>query len=106
MAPKKAVRRAPKKKRKDPRRPNLGVGRRAAGAKQGPIKSTAALREILLKALDEAGGVAYLVRCANECPRDFLTLIARLLPKNIDQRITGTGTINVISEFEEFDAFD
>lgn len=96
----------PKKKRKDPRRPNTGAGKRAAGGKRGPTASTAQLREILLKALDKAGGVDYLVRCANESPKDFLALIARLLPKNIDQRITGTGTINVVSEFEEFDAFD
>ena len=41
------------------------------------------LREMILGALDKAGGVAYLVRQADENPAAFMTLLAKMMPKDI-----------------------
>lgn len=46
-------------------------------------KSTKQLKDMILAALDEAGGQAYLVEQAHENPKAFLTLISRVLPTTI-----------------------
>jgi hypothetical protein len=59
-----------------------------SGRKKGvPNKTTAALKDMILKALDESGGVKYLVAQAHENPTAFLTLVGRVLPHTI----TGDG---------------
>lgn len=53
--------------------------------KRGPNKTTVQLKEMILGALDEAGGIDYLVRKAND-PRTaaaFLSLIGKVLPMTI-----------------------
>ena len=50
-----------------------------------PNKSTAQLKEMILGALDESGGVEYLVKRAND-PRTagaFLSLIGKVLPMTV-----------------------
>ena len=54
-------------------------GRRAGTAN----KITKALREMILQALDEAGGVKYLVTLANETPAAFASLLGKVLPTTI-----------------------
>lgn len=44
---------------------------------------TADLREMILGALTAAGGQDYLQKQANESPSAFLTLIGKVLPKEI-----------------------
>lgn len=39
-----------------------------------------ALKEMILEALDEAGGVEYLVQQAEESPSSFLSLVGKVLP--------------------------
>lgn len=46
-----------------------------------PNKLTAEVRAAVLQALDQAGGVEYLVRMAQEHPPAFLSLVGRLLPR-------------------------
>lgn len=60
------------------------TGGRKAGT---PNKQTALLKDIILEALDKAGGkaggVAYLVKQAKENPTAFLTLLGRVLPTQV-----------------------
>lgn len=63
--------------KKGEKRPNQG--------KRGPNKVTKELKDMILKALDNAGGVAYLEEKAND-PRTasaFLSLIGKVLPMTI-----------------------
>ena len=57
-------------------------------------KAQAELKEMILTALGEAGGVEYLTRQANENPGPFLSLIGKVLPKEVDARFEGSMTIN------------
>ena len=50
-------------------------------------KNTAALKDMILKALDKAGGVDYLVAQAKENPGPFLLLVGKVLPMTV----AGTG---------------
>jgi len=56
------------------------------GSRKGkPNKSTAALKDMILGALDESGGVSYLVKRAND-PRTasaFLSLVGKVLPMQV-----------------------
>ena len=50
--------------------------------KRGQNKTTVAIKEMVAQALTQAGGIDYLVRCANE-PRTasaFLGLVGKVLP--------------------------
>lgn len=69
-----------------PNRGNAGKGR-PKGSKN---KATAALKDMILQALDEAhenGGVAYLKEQASKNPAAFLTLVGKVLP----MQVTGEG---------------
>ena len=59
----------------------MNKGNAGKGRPRGvPNKTTSAMRELVLQALDEAGGVEYLARMAEEQPVAFLGLVGRLLP--------------------------
>lgn len=59
-----------------------------AGRPKGSLdKGNAMIREMIVEALDEAGGVEYLVRQANAKPAAFLTLIGKVMPV----QVTGEG---------------
>lgn len=63
--------------KKGEKKPNQG--------KRGPNKATAQLKDMILAALDESGGVAYLVERAND-PRTsaaFLGLVGKVLPMTV-----------------------
>ena len=66
--------------------PNAGIGR----PKGVPNKVTKALKEMILGALDDAGGQEYLVKQAEKHPQAFLALIGKVLPKDVhvDQNLT------------------
>ncbi len=71
-------------------------GDKRAGRKPGvPNKVTTELREMILGALDEAGGQAYLVEQARDNPQAFLGLVGRTLPKEIKAELTA-GTLRVL----------
>lgn len=46
-------------------------------------KVTTQLKEMILQALDESGGVSYLVTQAEKSPSAFLSLIAKVLPMTV-----------------------
>ena len=52
-------------------------------AKGTPNKLTGDLKAMILGALDEAGGQAYLLSQAHENPKAFLSLLARVLPMQV-----------------------
>ena len=61
-----------------------GGRREGAGRKKGvPNRITALLKDQVLQALDEAGGVAYLVTLARENPNAFSSLLGRILPTQV-----------------------
>jgi len=58
---------------------NAGKGRR----KGVPNRTTAALKDMILKALDEKGGAEYLARQADKNPAAFMTLLGKVLPMTV-----------------------
>ena len=66
--------------------PKVGANRGNAGKgrpKGVPNKTNAALKEMILEALDRNGGVSYLAAQAQENPASFMTLIGKVLPMTI-----------------------
>lgn len=61
--------------------PAAGRGR----VKGTPNKVTGQLKEMILKALDKAGGVDYLYEQAGENPVAFMTLVGKVLPLQVGQ---------------------
>lgn len=70
------------------------TGGRARGT---PNKITTDLREMILTALDRAGGARYLEKQANENPAAYLALLGRLVPKDVNLS-AGGGLENLIVE--------
>lgn len=64
---------------KGTRPPNAGKGRKAGV----PNKVTGALKDMVLQALTNKGGVAYLEKQADENPNAFLALVGKVLPLQI-----------------------
>lgn len=55
------------------------------GSRKGkPNKATAAIKEMIEGALQDAGGQAYLARQADENPSAFMGLLGKILPKDIN----------------------
>ncbi len=69
------------------------------GRPKGSVnKMTVDLKTMILGALDEAGGVDYLVRCAND-PKTasaFLTLVGKVLPLQVNANFQGQMTVTRI----------
>lgn len=63
-------------------------GERRGGRQKGtPNKMTGALKDMVLEALEGAGGVEYLKGRAKDNPAAFLTLVGKVLPL----QVTGEG---------------
>lgn len=78
-------------------------GKGNPGKPKGAVnKNTAQLKEMILKALDQAGGVDYLLSCANneKTQGAFLSLIGKVLPMTIagdpDQPFTANLTVTFV----------
>lgn len=66
------------------------IGSRGRGRPKGsPNKNTAALKDMILNALDKAGGEDYLITQAEDNPTAFMTLIGKVLPTTL------AGDVNV-----------
>jgi len=74
------------------------AGNRGMGRKKGvPNKATAALKEMILTALDEAhpeGGIGYLRSQASENPVAFMALVGKVLPMTVTGE--GGGPLQVV----------
>ena len=61
-----------------------GGAREGAGRPKGSLdKGNAVLREMILEALEGAGGVAYLIDKAESHPQAFMGLIGKVLPLQV-----------------------
>ncbi len=80
---------------KGTRPPNAGKGRK----KGTPNKLTGQLKDMILQALDNAGGVAYLQKQATESPAAFLTLVGKVLPLQVSG--DGGGPAKLIIEWQQ-----
>lgn len=59
----------------------MALGKKTGGRAKGtPNKTTGAVKEMILEALDRSGGVDYLIRQADENPTAFMTLVGKVLP--------------------------
>jgi hypothetical protein len=73
----------------------MARGRKTGGRKAGtPNQVTATLRDMILEALSNSGGVAYLTRQAEDNPTAFLALIGKILPMQVSNE--GDGSVTVI----------
>ena len=66
--------------------PNAGKGRK----KGVPNKVTKAVKEMVIAALNEAGGTAYLVEQSAKNPTAFLTLVGKVLPLDVNANLSGS----------------
>lgn len=58
------------------------------GSRKGiPNKATKELKDMILGALDDAGGQVYLATQAVENPQAFMSLVGKVLPKNIEANV-------------------
>jgi len=72
-------------------------GSRGKGRPKGsPNKTTAAIKEMVVTALNEAGGIAYLVQQAKENPGHFMTLVGKVLPLQVDAEHSGEVIARVV----------
>lgn len=53
-----------------------------------PNKQTAAIKDMIIQALDKSGGVEYLVGQAESNPTAFMGLIGRVLPLQMDHDVS------------------
>lgn len=77
--------------KKGPNRGNAGKGR----PKGALNKTTRELKEMMLDALVEVGGTAYLVRQATERPVAFMAMLGKVLPLQVNGSLDHTGGITV-----------
>jgi hypothetical protein len=74
----------------------IGKGKAGPGRPKGvPNKATAAIKDMIVQALDKAGGVDYLITQSEENPTAFLTLVGKVLPLQLTG--DGGGPVVVVS---------
>lgn len=63
----------------------IGNGKAGPGRPKGvPNKATAAVKDMILAALDRKGGVDYLVEQADANPVAFMSLLGKVMPTQIE----------------------
>lgn len=78
-----------------PNRGNAGKGR----PKGSPNKATAAVKDMILQALANKGGIEYLEKQADENPTAFLTLVGKIIPTQLNAELeTGKRLSKIIRE--------
>lgn len=77
----------------------MATGKKTGGRKKGtPNKTTAALKELILGALGDVGGQAYLAAQATENPSAFLSLVGKVLPLTVTGHDGGALVVRWESE--------
>jgi hypothetical protein len=62
----------------------MAYGRKTGGRQKGSLnKTTRELKDMVLQALDESGGVEYLKQTAIDNPSAVLTLVGKVLPLQV-----------------------
>jgi len=64
------------------------------GVPDGPPKQS--LKDMVLQALDKAGGVTYLAKCAEDTPGLFLTLVGKVMPMQVATEHKGEVIAKVV----------
>ena len=64
-----------------------GLPKTGGRAKGVPNKATAELKEMILGALDDVGGQAYLVQQALDNPNAFMTLVGKVVPRDLNAAV-------------------
>ncbi len=77
-----------------PKTRTSGIGR----PKGIPNKLTSDIKGMILAALDEAGGSAYLLKQAKENPGPFMVLVGKILPTQVTGRDGGPIQFEDVSE--------
>lgn len=73
----------------------IGAGKKGPGRPKGALnKTTAAVKDMILQALSNKGGVTYLEEQADKNPTAFLSLIGKVIP--LDVNASGNLTIEIV----------
>ena len=80
-----------------PKNPNLTGGSR----KGVPNKVTADVKAMIQEALDRAGGSDYLLRQSEEYPQAFLSLVGKILPKDMKLDVSVGGLADFVEAVSE-----
>ena len=78
-------------------------GKGNPGKPKGAVsKNTKAIKDMILMALENAGGVAYLTECAtNEKTQTaFLGLVGKVMPMQVDASLSGNVGLNINVNFD------
>ena len=76
----------------------MAHGYKTGGRRKGtPNRVTCEVREMVTEALEQAGGVAYLARQAEENPRAFLTLVGKLMPPAVSVKDEGLTLEDILA---------
>ena len=73
--------------------PRAGMGR----PKGATNKATKELKDMILGALSDVGGQEYLKLQAIENPSAFMTLIGKVLPKDVNAKVEGELSVQVVT---------
>ena len=77
----------------------MALGKKTGGRQKGsPNKVTRQLKDMILQALDDSGGIDYLKQTAIDHPVAFLTLVGKVLPL----QVTGDGGGPLVVEIARF----
>lgn len=75
-----------------------GQPKTGGGSRKGvPNKATKELKDMILGALDQVGGQQYLVDQAIENPTAFMSLVSKVLPKDINANTTGEMKVTILT---------
>lgn len=73
------------------------TGKKFGGRKKGtPNKLTATVKQAVLEAFDKVGGVKYLQKVAADDPKTFCTMLAKIIPSEIEAKVGGDLNITVM----------
>jgi len=80
----------------------MAKGRKTGGRKKGtPNKITGAVKQAILHAFDKVGGEDYLVKVAEDDPRTFCALLAKIIPAEITASVEHKGEIGLAERIME-----
>jgi hypothetical protein len=85
---------------------NSGRGgkRQGAGRKAGvPNKLNADIKDMIMGALQDAGGQSYLARQAEDNPAAFMGLVGKVIPKDLKVDANGQMTFTVVTNVPTHD---
>ena len=77
--------------------PSAFEAQKGKGRPKGAVnKNTAALKDMILTALGDAGGIDYLAAQARDNPNAFMTLVGKVLPLDVNNNHGGQIVAQVV----------